>query len=599
MKFPGTTVLWLSAFSLILPALSQPMVFRRPTLGGVIRDDVINGFTSVARDYKAGVLYSVQAEQELAESRGEFWQAWANNRLTPELDKAYSQKLFAKDLLLLMAAVPGRIDGRETRIIEAFAGFRKFDGGVRPHAFPAFEVLVNGLLASLGARGRNDFVPLSPLKLPEALAANADRMLVYKRARDWAEFYRSGIALERLLTPEEYALGLIENRLAEETWEPGIVRPGTQVEAAELYALFKAHCGETHILQASQKVLKAPLNEFGNLLKPVEIKLPGQGVEAEIDPFRWLLALILQEPRAYALGLVRNPLAQVMPSWRSAAVSYRDLVARHGESRVIEAAQRVRQAPTNRAGLIVNQKGEASHQSAWFNRILTDSTMVLPNVRSQTYSVADTGALNALTEGTEIIARGTVMGVSKEPGGGALVFLLLHFNETTSVQARIVQPGAFVNQWGEGLAGLIGKTVQITCDFYRKPNGVTILRLMQPDQLRVISSETSQGATPATVVGALLSEKSFGSTLWHAFLRVCEGQRARGVDYGQTCLDLFRSLDVQSLAALECEYKGSRGSEVRYFLKAPLPDSVNRLSREHPLFLISAPVSSCPQKLPL
>lgn len=460
-----------------------PVWRYRPTLGQVI----ISNLTSAVSDIGAANLQLAQHNQEIQRARERYWKAFPSGPDFLAAEEKFSKLLWGKDGWYLMWALP---EGKRspmknpdemTSMLDVMKRVTlPLDNGIRPLASTTFDDLVAAMRYEMGVRRSNDIAPtFVPGKTMGALRASSDKLEAYLRARDWAEFLASGIDIRKFFEPKTYALQLVEDRILQESWGAGIKRPSPESEAARVYTAMIEAIGERTVLAAAAKVLAAE-QKNGRLVKPMPIaSMPGTVSAA--NPQRAFELLLSSEPRGAAVFMLLG-LGTYTVRWEQAAKDYQQLVATYGEGRVLAAAEQVLKAEKTPLGLIGERR-----PGWWFGQLLEKPGTALPGPPPR-FAASDVDGLKAVGSMTKtVVVTGTVSHVIEESGGGAVRYMRLFFKEAgNAVSARTYGfVPTFEGRYGERGANIVGKTIEITSDFWVNPDGI-LFRLTDIAQIKVI-----------------------------------------------------------------------------------------------------------------
>ena len=458
-----------------------PVWRYRPTLGQVI----ISNLTSAVSDIGAANLQLAQHNQEIRSARDRYWKAFPSGPDFAAAEERFSKLLWGKDGRYLMWALP---EGRRSPMKdpdEMTSGLDvlkrvtlPLDDGIRPQASTTFDDLVAAMRYEMGVRRANDIAPtFVPGKTLAALRASSDKLEAYLRARDWAEFLASGIDIRKFFEPKTYALQLVEDRILQESWGAGIKRPSPESEAARVYSAMVEAVGEPGVLAAAAKVLAAE-QKHGRLVKPMSITSI-EGSLSVTSPRRAFESLLFSEPRGAAVFAVMGT-GIYSQRWEDALAGYRELVAKYGEKSVLSAAAQVLKADKSPLGLIEHRR-----PGWWLGQLLEKPGLTLPGPIPR-LAVSDIEGLKAAV-GRTVVATGTVSHVIEESGGGAVRYMRLFFKEAgNSVSARTYGfVPTFEGRYGDRGANIVGKTIEITSDFWVNPDGI-LFRLTDIAQIKVI-----------------------------------------------------------------------------------------------------------------
>ncbi len=447
-----------------------------PSIGGIVAENLESAFHA-AQDANQNANL---ATSDIDAARKRYWKAYSSGSNLAQAEAEFSQQLWVKDLYYVTISLPEGLDGDVARMVGTIA---RIDGGIRPAAYPAFKDWVVALREELGARGANDLVVLDPVRLLKAISTTQDRYVAYKRARDRAELEASGLDLKRHLTVKQYALQLLEARFTNQEWAPGIAKPNPANQAAKTYDVIASVLGEDAVNRAANTVLQARKDREGELASEVEIDQPQGGKRRVTSPVAWFESLLYTSDKGYAFGLIRNSVAaEYEAAWQLAATSYRETTARYGEAAVSKAAARVRSAPKRSDGQIADQSGQWLTQRQWFDKILENPATQIAAARKVRFDVTDADGIKGAGKNAEVIVRGVVSAVT--PSGN---YLHIHFEKVTgdAVSAMLVSPYWFEKSYGQGARGLIGKSIEITADFWVN-DGSVLLRVVNMAQIRVV-----------------------------------------------------------------------------------------------------------------
>lgn len=460
-----------------------PVWRYRPTLGQVI----ISNLTRAVSDIGAANLQLAQHNQEIQRARERYWKAFPSGPDFAAAEEKFSKLLWGKDGWYLMWALP---EGKRspmknpdemTSMLDVMKRVTlPLDNGIRPLASTTFDDLVAAMRYEMGVRRANDIAPtFVPGKTMGALRASSDKLEAYLRARDWAEFLASGIDIRKFFEPKTYALQLVEDRILQESWGAGIKRPSPESEAARVYTAMIEAIGERTVLAAAAKVLAAE-QKNGRLVKPMPIaSMPGTVSAA--NPQRAFELLLSSEPRGAAVFMLLG-LGTYTVRWEQAAKDYQQLVATYGEGRVLAAAEQVLKAEKTPLGLIGERR-----PGWWFGQLLEKPGTALPGPPPR-FAASDVDGLKAVGSMTKtVVVTGTVSHVIEESGGGAVRYMRLFFKEAgNAVSARTYGfVPTFEGRYGERGANIVGKTIEITSDFWVNPDGI-LFRLTDIAQIKVI-----------------------------------------------------------------------------------------------------------------
>lgn len=460
-----------------------PVWRYRPTLGQVI----ISNLTRAVSDIGAANLQLAQHNQEIQRARERYWKAFPSGPDFLAAEEKFSKLLWGKDGWYLMWALP---EGKRspmknpdemTSMLDVMKRVTlPLDNGIRPLASTTFDDLVAAMRYEMGVRRSNDIAPtFVPGKTMGALRASSDKLEAYLRARDWAEFLASGIDIRKFFEPKTYALQLVEDRILQESWGAGIKRPSPESEAARVYTAMIEAIGERTVLAAAAKVLAAE-QKNGRLVKPMPIaSMPGTVSAA--NPQRAFELLLSSEPRGAAVFMLLG-LGTYTVRWEQAAKDYQQLVATYGEGRVLAAAEQVLKAEKTPLGLIGERR-----PGWWFGQLLEKPGTALPGPPPR-FAASDVDGLKAVGSMTKtVVVTGTVSHVIEESGGGAVRYMRLFFKEAgNAVSARTYGfVPTFEGRYGERGANIVGKTIEITSDFWVNPDGI-LFRLTDIAQIKVI-----------------------------------------------------------------------------------------------------------------
>ncbi|HET9264124.1 MAG TPA: TonB family protein [Vicinamibacterales bacterium] len=460
---------------------SVPVWRYRPTLGQVIMSNLTNAVRSVG----AANLQLAQINQQIANARARYWKAFPSSPGFATAEAEFSRLLWAKDGWYLMWALP---EGKRSPMKdsdEMTSGLDvlkrvtlPLDDGIRRQASTTFDDLVAAMRYEMGVRRANDIAPtFVPGKTMAALRASSDKLEAYLRARDWAEFLASGIDIRKYIEPQTYALQLVEDRILQESWGAGIKRPSPESEAVRVYSAMVEVVGEPAVLAAAAKVLAAE-QKHGRLIKPMSITSI-EGSLSVTSPRRAFESLLFSEPRGAAVFAVMGT-GIYSQRWEDALAGYRELVAKYGEKNVLSAAAQVLKAEKSPLGLIEHRR-----PGWWLGQLLEKPGLTLPGPIRR-LAVSDIDGLKAAA-GRTVVATGTVSHVIEESGGGAVRYMRLFFKEAgNSVSARTYGfVPTFEGRYGDRGANIVGKTIEITSDFWVNSDGI-LFRLTDIAQIKVI-----------------------------------------------------------------------------------------------------------------
>jgi TonB family protein len=462
-------------------ATTVPVWRYRPTLGQVI----ISNLTNAVRSIGAANLELAQINLQITNARAHYWKAFPSGPDFATAEAEFSRLLWAKDGWYLMWALP---EGKRSpmkdpdEITSGLDVLKRvtlpLDDGIRPQASTTFDDLVAAMRYEMGVRRANDIAPtFVPGKTMAALRASSDKLEAYLRARDWAEFLASGIDIRKFFEPKTYALQLVEDRILQESWGAGIKRPSPESEAARVYSAMVETVGEPGVLAAAAKVLAAE-QKHGRLVKPMSITSI-EGSLSVTSPRRAFESLLFSEPRGAAVFAVMGT-GIYAQRWEDALAGYRELVAKYGEKSVLSAAAQVLKAEKSPLGLIEHRR-----PGWWLGQLLEKPGLPLPGPIPR-LAVSDIEGLKAAV-GRTVVATGTVSHVIEESGGGALRYLRVHFKEGGGlVSARIIGfVPTFEGRYGDRGANIVGKTIEVTSDFWVQPEGI-LLRVTDIAQIKVV-----------------------------------------------------------------------------------------------------------------
>ncbi len=466
------------------PALAQtgPSDPFEPTVGETIWGSVRENMGTALSEMRKANSDIAGFNGEIAAARQRFWAAFPDKPDFGDAEREFEGKLWAKDVFFLTTALPEGADGRTARIVQSLVA--QVDGGIRRNAYPAFLTLVDGLRQSLGAQSRNDMVYVDGVRLIQALDANQDRLMAYKRARDLAEFLASDLDPRLYLSPKAYILQVFETDLLSMRWTAGVARPDSQQDALRTFDTLVSCLGEDAVLAAAKRVLEAEKDADGNLATPAPVKTQGGGDMVTTSPLQWFEELLAEDARGYAVTILRTSLHYLPHSWAEATKRYQELVDAHGEEAVLSAADRVRRAPKMPWGTL----GDYTSPSTWFKRLLENPAAELPGPVPR-LSVTDVAALRAIGRSKTVKATGRVSHVTTESGGGAIVYHILHFEGVSNDMVKARMTSGIARYYGEPLAG---KGVRITADFWVQRDGGILFRINMANQIEVLTDEEAR-----------------------------------------------------------------------------------------------------------
>jgi hypothetical protein len=167
--------------------------------------------------------------------------------------------------------------------------------------------------------------------------------------------------------------------------------------------------------------------------------------------------------------------------WEQAAKDYQQLVTTFGEGRVLAAAEQILKADKTPLGLIGERR-----PGWWFGQLLEKPGTALPGPPPR-FAASDVDGLKAVgSRNKTVIVTGTVSHVIEESGGGAVRYMRLYFKEAGNVSARTYGfVPTFEGRYGDRGANIVGKTIEITSDFWVQPEGI-LFRLTDIGQIKVV-----------------------------------------------------------------------------------------------------------------
>jgi hypothetical protein len=383
------------------------------------------------------------------------------------------------------------------------------DGGIRPYAKPLFARWVaamrraedkkpsSGSAVVDGAQNLMQFVAkmlndpsANPVLLIDTLQDDSNWRKAYEDARNWAELMSSGLNLSKFVTPEVYIRSQME---ADVSWALGQNKrddlPDPVKATKSFYDLLVKMFGQKEVLAAANATLLAPKNSVGGLATRSPVEIGEFVMSPSPNPYYLFLSQVTKSsPKAYAIALAFDPtvLLTMQPAaafntednWQKAYSVYTQLVAKYGQTNVLNAAARLKDTPKDSEGHIAGDQQSQSLR-VWFQALLKDSNAVIPDGQVAHFRP---GSYDPRWVGKPVIVRGTVAGINVDTRGFPQ-YATIRFKDSSAngFVAFSPYPDMLQSSYGDNFAGLIGKTIEVQGDVqkFNQNAGVRILSLRQ------------------------------------------------------------------------------------------------------------------------
>jgi hypothetical protein len=439
----------------------------------------------------------------------------------------------AMNLAFVKAGNALAILGGDTSLNDLNKVPNNMDGGIRPYAKPLFARWIAALRRAEdkkpssgsaivdGAQNLMQFVAkmlndpsANPNLLIDTLQDESNWRKAYENARNWSELMSSGLNLSKFVTPEVYIRSQME---ADVIWSLGQNKrddiPDPVKATKSFYDLLVKMFGQKEVLAAANATLLAPKNSVGGLATRSPVEIGEFVMSPSPNPYYLFLSQVTKSsPKAYAIALAFDPtvLLTMQPAaafntednWQKAFSVYTQLVAKYGQTNVLNAAARLRDTPKDSEGHIA---GDPQSQAlrVWFQALLKDSNAVIPDGQVAHFRP---GSYDPRWVGKPVIVRGAVAGVTVDTRGFPQ-YATIRFKDSTpnGFVAFSPYPDMLQGSYGDNFAGLIGKTVEVqgNVEKFNQNAGVRILSLRQLKALDVAEANAEfRESRPAWLSGA-------------------------------------------------------------------------------------------------
>ncbi|HEY4089570.1 MAG TPA: hypothetical protein VGM43_26770, partial [Bryobacteraceae bacterium] len=416
------------------------------------------------------------------------------------------------------------------------------DGGIRPYAKPLFarwiaamrraedkrpptgSAIVDGgiNLMQWASKMLND-PSANPLLLVDTLQDESNWRTAYENARNWAELMASGVNLSTFVPPDIYIRSQME---ADVAWSLGQNKRDDLADPVaatlDFYNLYVKMFGQQAVSAAANATLRAPKNSVGGLATRSPVEIGEYVASPSPNPYYlFLTQLTKSSPKAYAIALAFDPniMLTMQPAaafntednWQKAYSVYTQLVAKYGQTNVLNAAARLRDTPKDSQGKIAGDP-QSQPLRFWFQALLKDANAVIPDGQVAHFRA---GSYDPRWVGKPVVVRGTVARVDVDKNG---------FPQYATIRFKDTRPDGFVgfspypdmlqSSYGDNFARLIGKTIDVEGDVQTFAQGAGV-RILNVRQLKVLApSEASvdfheshpawlNGPTPASTPGSV------------------------------------------------------------------------------------------------
>lgn len=449
------------------PAQAELVDIEDFSIGSFVGEQLSNAVTGAQQAQNA--TGSLTRDLQRARQRY-FWELRSGDPSEESLS-AFQHQLFLKDLWYLNIAIITGVSSDMSRFLGAIA---PLDGGIRPSTGALFRDWAREVRLHLGAINDDDPILINPVSYVRALEGARARGLVYLRARDRAELFESGVPLETLFSRETFALLTLEDHYARFD-PPDVTRPRAlpQEAAAELFALLVDTFGRDTVLEAADIVRKTKVDPRGRPVDLEFIEYPPDTRSKALNLFDPFYANLYNSPKGYVIHIAAEP--YVVRGWKRSfeegIAYYDDLVDRHGEAAVTNAAIAVLNAPKNRVGRLADASGaELQYPRWWLDALLNEHVSTVPTAPEvRNFDVIEASDLETFEAARKAVQFGTVVGTIEDimsdesvvnfvfAGTDGKLFLQI-VGFTDSAYSLIFD----TQKYGRRGKGLIGKRVQIS-----------------------------------------------------------------------------------------------------------------------------------------